>query len=106
MSKDNKIDDKITTSIVINKRVHRRIRELMGFNHGGFPKFLDASLRVLLPFIESYCLEHKVKFDEKNIILTIADDTETKFDYEMIGRQVVSSFRKKREKNKEVLYGK
>jgi hypothetical protein len=103
MSKNNQSGDKFVTSIYIDKDVHYRIRELMGFNHGGFPKFLDVSLRVLLPFIESYCSKHKRNWKNKNILLTIADDTETDFDYELIGRQVISVFREKVRKNKGVI---
>lgn len=100
----NKAGNKVRTSLIINSEVHRRIRVLTGFYFGGFSHFLDISLRVLLPFVESYYLEHKKEFNNfDNILLSIAEDTKTEFDYELIGQQVVSAIR---EKTKEVFDGK
>ncbi|MDR2168832.1 MAG: hypothetical protein LBP59_01660 [Planctomycetaceae bacterium] len=104
LKKIDKSGKKVRTSLIVNADVHRRIRELTGFDYGGFSHFLDISLRVMLPFVELYHAQHKREFRDfdKNILLSIADDNKTKFDYEAIGQQVVSAIRTK---TKEVFDG-
>ncbi|MDR2344718.1 MAG: hypothetical protein LBE18_01490 [Planctomycetaceae bacterium] len=100
----NKAGDKVRTSLIINAEVHHRVRELTGFEFGGFSHFLELSLRSFLPFVESYYLAHKKKFKNfDNVLLSIAKDTETEFDYEALGRKMVSLIQ---EKTKEVFDGK
>jgi hypothetical protein len=87
------VNRKLTTSIVFDKKVHRRIRELTDFNHGGFSVLLNTSLRVFLPFVEMYYLEHKRSLKDCDVLQTIFDDFGTRFDYETIGRNFVLAIR-------------
>jgi hypothetical protein len=95
MGQFNKKGDKYTTSIVISRDVHRRIRELTGFDQGGFTHLIEVSLSVLLPLVESYNAKHKRISIYDNILQLLADDSTTEFDYEKIGREFVSTLRKK-----------
>jgi hypothetical protein len=83
--------EKHKSSFVVDKKIHRRIRELTDFNHGGFAVFLNTSLRVFLPFVESYYLERKRSLKGRDVLQSIIDDVETQFDYETIGRNFVSA---------------
>ncbi|MDR2168512.1 MAG: hypothetical protein LBP59_00020 [Planctomycetaceae bacterium] len=103
MGRIYKSGDRISTSIVVNTSLHRRVRELTGFNFGGFSHFLEISLSAILPFVESYYMKHEKEFKScDNVLFSIAND-KTDFDYEMIGRKVVAAIQ---EKTKEVYNGK
>ncbi|MDR2704303.1 MAG: hypothetical protein LBC02_00850 [Planctomycetaceae bacterium] len=92
----NGSDDRVRSSMVLSYKMHRRIRELTGFEHGGFTRFLEASLELFLPLVETYYEQHKNEIQSCSVLRSLRDDTDLMSEYEAIGRAIVKKFHERK----------
>ncbi|MDR0391955.1 MAG: hypothetical protein LBH59_08620 [Planctomycetaceae bacterium] len=94
--KVNDNTDRFITSVNISWKVHHRIRELTGFDHGGFSRFVEASLNSFLPLVEMYYSNHKHEKKSRQVFLALQEKTDYISEYEAIGREIIKEFIKRK----------
>jgi hypothetical protein len=88
--------DRFVTSVSISWKVHRRIRELTDFDHGGFSRFVEASLNSFLPLVEMYYLHNKQERRSRHVFRSLQEKTDFVSEYDEIGREIVKEFIKRK----------